>query len=133
MIAPRALEAVGLDPQVGFLHRDRSGRPSLALDLMEEFRPFFADRLALSLVNLRQVQAKGFKKTESGAVEMTDDTRKDCWWPTRSASRRKWCIRSWGKARRWAFSFICRHCCWPGMCGRSGWLSARNLEVRDAG
>jgi CRISPR-associated protein Cas1 len=71
-----ALEAVGLDPQVGFLHRDRSGRPSLALDLMEEFRPFFADRLALSLVNLRQVQANGFKKTESGAVEMTDDTRK---------------------------------------------------------
>ncbi|MBI3986819.1 MAG: type I-C CRISPR-associated endonuclease Cas1 [Lentisphaerae bacterium] len=71
-----ALEAVGLDPQVGFLHRDRPGRPSLALDLMEEFRPFFADRLALSLVNLRQVQGNGFKRTESGAVEMTDDTRK---------------------------------------------------------
>ena len=71
-----ALETVGLDPQVGFLHRDRSGRPSLALDLMEEFRPFFADRLVLSLVNLKQVQAKGFKRTESGAVEMTDDTRK---------------------------------------------------------
>ncbi|MEW6744066.1 MAG: type I-C CRISPR-associated endonuclease Cas1c [Planctomycetota bacterium] len=71
-----ALEAVGLDPQVGFLHRDRPGRPSLALDLMEEFRPFFADRLALSLVNLRQVQGSGFRKTESGAVEMTDETRK---------------------------------------------------------
>ncbi len=71
-----ALEAVGLDPQVGFLHRDRPGRPSLALDLMEEFRPFFADRLVLSLVNLKQVQTAGFKKTESGAVEMTDDTRK---------------------------------------------------------
>lgn len=71
-----ALEAVGLDPQVGFLHRDRPGRPSLALDLMEEFRPFFADRLALSLVNLRQVNGKGFKKSESGAVEMDDDTRK---------------------------------------------------------
>jgi CRISPR-associated protein Cas1 len=71
-----ALEAVGLDPQVGFLHRDRPGRPSLALDMMEEFRAFFADRLALSLVNLRQVQGKGFRKTESGAVEMTDETRK---------------------------------------------------------
>lgn len=71
-----ALEAVGLDPQVGFLHRDRPGRPSLALDLMEEFRPFFADRLALSLVNLKQVQGDGFRKTESGAVEMTDETRK---------------------------------------------------------
>lgn len=71
-----ALEGVGLDPQVGFLHRDRPGRTSLALDLMEEFRPFFADRLVLSLINLRQVNGKGFKRTESGAVEMTDDTRK---------------------------------------------------------
>ncbi|MBM4043807.1 MAG: type I-C CRISPR-associated endonuclease Cas1 [Planctomycetes bacterium] len=71
-----ALEAVGLDPQVGFLHRDRPGRPSLALDLMEEFRPFFADRLTLSLVNLKQVQGDGFSKSESGAVEMTDETRK---------------------------------------------------------
>lgn len=71
-----ALESVGLDPQVGFLHRDRPGRPSLALDLMEEFRPFIADRLVLSLINLRQVQAKGFEKTESGAVTMDDDTRK---------------------------------------------------------
>jgi len=72
-----ALEGVGLDPQVGFLHAARPGRPSLALDVMEEFRPFLADRLALSLVNLRQVQGKGFRKTESGAVEMTDDTRKE--------------------------------------------------------
>jgi CRISP-associated protein Cas1 len=72
-----ALEAVGLDPQVGFLHTERPGRPSLALDLMEEFRPFLADRLALSLVNLRQVQAGGFRTTESGAVEMTDETRKE--------------------------------------------------------
>lgn len=72
-----ALEGVGLDPQVGFLHVERPGRPSLALDIMEEFRPFLADRLVLSLVNLRQVQGKGFRKTESGAVEMTDETRKE--------------------------------------------------------
>jgi CRISPR-associated protein Cas1 len=71
-----ALECVGLDPAVGFLHRDRPGRPSLALDLMEEFRPFLADRLALSLINLRQVQDKGFIKTDTGAVLMNDDTRK---------------------------------------------------------
>ncbi|OQB51074.1 MAG: CRISPR-associated endonuclease Cas1 [Deltaproteobacteria bacterium ADurb.Bin151] len=71
-----ALESVGLDPAVGFLHRDRPGRPSLALDLMEEFRPFLADRLALSLINLRQVQDKGFQKTEAGAVMMGDETRK---------------------------------------------------------
>jgi len=71
-----ALEAVGLDPAVGFLHRDRPGRPSLALDLMEEFRPFIADRLTLSLINLRQVQDKGFNKTEAGAVMMNDIVRK---------------------------------------------------------
>jgi CRISPR-associated protein Cas1 len=71
-----ALESVGLDPAVGFLHRDRPGRPGLALDLMEEFRPFIADRLALSLINLGQVRAKGFKVMESGAVLMDDETRK---------------------------------------------------------
>jgi CRISPR-associated protein Cas1 len=75
--ASAALQSVGLDPQVGFLHADRPGRPGLALDLMEEFRPFLADRLALSLVNLRQVQGKGFSKMESGAVQMDDDTRKE--------------------------------------------------------
>jgi CRISP-associated protein Cas1 len=71
-----ALESVGLDPAVGFLHRDRPGRPSLALDMMEEFRPFLADRLTLSLINLRQVQDKGFNKTEAGAVMMNDETRR---------------------------------------------------------
>ena len=71
-----ALESVGLDPAVGFLHRDRPGRPSLALDMMEELRPFLADRLALSLINLRQVQDNGFNKTEAGAVMMNDETRK---------------------------------------------------------
>lgn len=71
-----ALEAVGLDPAVGFLHRDRPGRPSLALDLMEEFRPYLADRLALSLINRQQIKSSGFTTTESGAVTMDDDTRK---------------------------------------------------------
>jgi CRISP-associated protein Cas1 len=72
-----ALEAVGLDPAVGFLHRDRPGRPSLGLDLVEELRPVIADRLALSLVNRRQVQASGFRRTESGGVVMDDETRKE--------------------------------------------------------
>lgn len=71
-----ALETVGLDPAVGFLHRDRPGRYGLALDMMEEFRPFLADRLTLSLINLCQVQGKGFDRKESGAVMMDDDTRK---------------------------------------------------------
>ncbi len=70
------LESVGLDPAVGFLHRDRPGRPGLALDMMEEFRPFIADRLTLSLINLNQVRPDGFKNMESGAVLMDDETRK---------------------------------------------------------
>ncbi len=71
-----ALETVGLDPAVGFLHRDRPGRPGLALDIMEEFRPVIADRLVLSLINRRQVGKKGFTKAANGAVTMDDDTRK---------------------------------------------------------
>ena len=71
-----ALETVGLDPAVGFLHRDRPGRPGLALDIMEEFRPVIADRLVLSLINRRQVSKKGFTKAASGAVVMDENTRK---------------------------------------------------------
>ena len=71
-----ALQSVGLDPAVGYLHSERPGRPALALDIMEELRAFLADRLALTLINLRQVDPKGFKTTESGAVIMDDDTRK---------------------------------------------------------
>jgi CRISP-associated protein Cas1 len=74
--AASALEAVGLDPYVGFLHQDRPGRPSLALDLMEELRPVFADRLALSLVNRKQVAGQGFVAKENGGVLMDDETRK---------------------------------------------------------
>ena len=74
--ARSALESVGLDPAVGYLHRDRPGRLSLALDLMEEFRPILADRLVLSLINLGQVKNKGFEVTASGAVKMDDETRK---------------------------------------------------------
>lgn len=71
-----ALESVGLDPAAGFLHRDRPGRPSLALDLMEELRPVLADRLALSLINRRQLRSGDFAKQEGGAVLMTDEARK---------------------------------------------------------
>ena len=71
-----AAEAVGLDPAVGFLHRDRPGRPSLALDLMEELRPVLVDRLALSLVNRRQLRGTDFETREGGAVMMSDDARR---------------------------------------------------------
>lgn len=71
-----ALETVGLDPAAGFLHRDRPGRPSLALDLMEELRPILADRLALSLINRRQLRARDFETREGGAVLMSDEARR---------------------------------------------------------
>jgi len=70
-----ALDSVGLDPYVGFLHTDRPGRPSLALDLMEEMRPM-VDRTVLSLVNLGRVTYDDFVEKEGGSIVMTDDTRK---------------------------------------------------------
>ena len=72
----RPWRGVGLDPAVGFLHRDRPGRSSLALDLMEELRPVLADRVALSLLNLGQLRARDFRKEEGGAVLLSDDARK---------------------------------------------------------
>ena len=71
-----ALEGVGLDPCVGFLHAERPGRPSLALDLMEEFRACLADRLVLSLMNRRQVKPRDFIHSSGGAVSMSDSARK---------------------------------------------------------
>ncbi|MFD2255921.1 type I-C CRISPR-associated endonuclease Cas1c [Luteolibacter algae] len=71
-----ACETVGLDPQSGFLHQPRPGRHSLALDLMEEFRPLFADRLALSLINRQQVKADDFELQENGATFLKPDSRK---------------------------------------------------------
>lgn len=71
-----ALEAVGLDPYVGFLHRDRPGRASLALDIMEELRGIYADRFVLSLINRRVIDQSDFYQKENGAVLMTNEARK---------------------------------------------------------
>lgn len=71
-----ACEAVGLDPQIGFLHADRPGRAGLALDLMEELRPVFADRVVLSLINRQQVKFRGFHHEDGGGVRMNEETRK---------------------------------------------------------
>ena len=71
-----ALQGVGLDPQVGFLHTDRPGRQSLAADLMEELRPCFADRFVLSAVNLGRFSAKDFEVQENGAVYLSENARK---------------------------------------------------------
>ncbi len=72
-----AAEGVGLDPQMGFLHALRPGRAALALDLMEELRSVLADRLALTLINRRQVSAKDFVDRPGGAVHLGDDGRKE--------------------------------------------------------
>lgn len=71
-----AAYSVGLDPYVGFLHRDRPGRQSLALDLMEEFRAPVADRFVLTLINKQEISEKGFEEQENGAVILTDAVRK---------------------------------------------------------
>jgi len=71
-----ALTSIGLDPFVGFLHAERPNRPALALDLMEEFRPWLADRLAVTLINRQQLGAGDFRVREGGAVEFSDDARK---------------------------------------------------------
>lgn len=71
-----ACESAGLDSQCGFLHRDRPGRPSLALDLMEALRPVLADRLTLSLINRQQLKPADFQTLDSGAVVLTDAARK---------------------------------------------------------
>ncbi len=75
--AAGALAAHGLDPAVGFLHRDRPGREGLALDLMEEFRAPLADRLALTLINRQQIRATHFRTSETGAVLLSDEGRKE--------------------------------------------------------
>ena len=71
-----ALESVGLDAYVGFLHTDRPGRPSLALDLMEELRPCMADRFVLTLINNRIIKPDSFQIQDSGAVLLTDEGRR---------------------------------------------------------
>ncbi len=71
-----ALESVGLDSYAGFLHRDRPGRASLALDLMEELRPCMADRFVLTLVNNRMINSEDFQKTEGGAIYLTENARR---------------------------------------------------------
>ena len=71
-----ACESLGLDPAVGFLHRDRSGRMGLALDLMEELRPVLADRLTLTLFNRKQLRSRDFVRTESGAIQLSERARK---------------------------------------------------------
>ena len=71
-----ALQGVGLDPYVGFMHTDRPGRVSLALDMIEELRAWWCDRLALTLINRKELKRKDFKQAASGAMQLTETARK---------------------------------------------------------
>lgn len=82
-----ACEGVGLDPQMGFLHAVRPGRLSLAVDLLEEFRAPVADRLALTLINRRQVMPKHFLEIAGGGVSLNDEGRRTFWRRTRNVRR----------------------------------------------
>ncbi|MGH8558807.1 MAG: type I-C CRISPR-associated endonuclease Cas1c [Methylococcales bacterium] len=72
-----ALQGIGIDPYVGFLHTDRPGRLSLALDMLEELRPWWCDRFVLTLINRKQIKASDFAEESSGAVRLTDEARKE--------------------------------------------------------
>ncbi|MGW0710516.1 type I-C CRISPR-associated endonuclease Cas1c [Streptomyces sp. NPDC002643] len=85
-----ATEQVGLDPYIGFLHGLRPGKPALALDLMEEFRPVLADRFALTLLNRRQLRAEHFEHVTGGAVRLTDDGR-----TTLLSAWQEWKTQTW--------------------------------------
>ena len=127
-----ALESVGLDAYVGYLHRDRPGRESLALDLMEELRPCFADRFVLTLVNNRVLKPADFLVQESGAVFLTDAARKTFLqkWQERKKETithpflEEKCPGDWYP--------MCRACFWRGIFART-WRSIRRFcgsEVR---
>jgi CRISPR-associated protein Cas1 len=91
-------EQVGLDPYIGFLHGLRPGKPALALDLMEEYRPVFADRLALTLFNRRQLQKEHFEELPGGAVRLTDDGRKLVITEWQQSRQREWQHRLLGRS-----------------------------------
>jgi len=129
-----AAEGVGLDPAVGFLHRDRPGRPSLALDLMEELRPILADRLVLSLLNRRQLRARDFETRDGGAVFLSDDGRRAVLteWQERKKEERRHPFSGRSGAARPRSSFAgATSCAAPP--GRSRRLSALDLEVSRVG
>jgi CRISP-associated protein Cas1 len=85
-----ALEQVGLDPYIGYLHGVRPGKPALALDFMEEFRPLLADRLALSLLNRRELTDTDFEHLPGGAVQLTDNARRGVLHAWQRSRERTW-------------------------------------------
>jgi len=113
----RGADHVGLDPFVGFLHSERPNRPALALDLMEEFRAWLADRLAVTLVNRQQVGPEHFRVREGGAVEFTDAGRKTGHHGVSAAQAEKLTHPLLEQEFRIAQFPSCRRVSWPVICG----------------
>lgn len=126
-----ALESVGLDAYVGYLHRDRPGRESLALDLMEELRPCFADRFVLTLINNRVLKAIDFDFRESGAVLLTDTGRRTFLQKWQERKRRPSRIRFSRKRYRGVWYRMYKACCSRGTCAAT-WTTIRRFYGSEA-
>ena len=109
-----ALQGVGLDPQVGFLHADRPGRDSLAQDILEEFRAWWADTLVLSLINRGQIKPPDFVTEASGAVSLRVDARKLLFQALQTKKQEKIVHPFLGEEVKSGCCRIFRRCCWRG-------------------
>ena len=125
-----ALETVGLDPCVGFLHRLRPGRPSLALDLMEEFRPHLADRLALTLFNRGELKTRDFRIMENGAVLLERVARNNVLIAYQDRKKDEIEHESLREKPRLASCYMCRRNCWREPCADT--LSAYSSTDLDS-
>ena len=126
-----ALECVGLDPYVGYLHTDRPGRASLALDLIEEFRAVLADRFVLSLINKKIVSGKGFVQKENGAVLMNEELRKKILTEWQNKKKESHYPSVSERENRMGHGPLCAgNASGQISSGRSGWISGIFVEVR---
>ena len=125
-----ALTAVGLDPYVGFMHRPRPGRKSLALDLMEELRAVYADRLVISCINQKIITAKHLQKQENGAVLLTDDGRKAFLTAWQNKKKEEITHPFLKEKLPWGWCPMFRRFCWPVLCAATGSVPTVFLEVR---
>lgn len=125
-----ALESVGPDSYVGFLHRDRPGRQSLALDLMEELRPCMADRFVLTLVNNRMLRPEDFQMQDSGAVLLSDDGRRKFLKTWQERKRDTLTHPYLGEKLSWGMIPMCRRCCWLAASAAT-WTAIRRFYGSD--
>ena len=127
-----ALESVGLDSYVGFLHRDRPGRQSLALDLMEELRPCMADRFVLTLVNNRMLRPEDFQMQDSGAVLLSDDGRRKFLKTWQERKQDTLTHPYLGEKLSWGYDPLCAGATAGSLPPRVTWTAIRRFYGSDA-